>query len=117
MLAEEDGLVRRLVAEVPALQGVWAEHLSDNYGEVLPHVLLAEITRYAINAALGTPEDLATARRIVSFLERNFEGGSARIKELVAVSFLENLPRDDQQGHEVWELLGPELAAEAARLA
>jgi len=70
-----------------------------------------------INAALGTPEDLATARRIVSFLERNFEGGSARIKELVAVSFLENLPRDDQQGHEVWELLGPELAAEAARLA
>jgi hypothetical protein len=46
----------------------------------------------------------------------HFAAGDEEIAELMAVSFLENLPRPGEPDHEVRELLGPRLRSELDRM-
>lgn len=92
------------------------EHIEDNVGELLPHVFLADATRLLISffgeglSAWGQLQD------VLDFLEGSFRDGDDETKELIAVSFLENLPVDGELGSGIRELLGPELRAESEHL-
>lgn len=108
-------VLEELCAEVPALQPLWAEHLNENYGELLPHVFLADVARFAVASLQGPPDQATVAQSIVMFLERAFAAGDPDVQELIGVSFIENLPRDEEPGHEIRRLLGPHLLAEAKR--
>ncbi len=37
-----------LVAQIPELEPLYSEHMQDNFGEMLPHVLMGDVTRFAV---------------------------------------------------------------------
>jgi hypothetical protein len=100
-------LVDRFELFTPTLR----EHLADNFGEVLPHVLLGEMSRQLVHLAVERP-DGRELEDVLRVLEEEFRAGEEEVRELLAVSFLENLPTPLESGHEIRDRLGAGLAAE-----
>ena len=66
-----------------AISDLRVRHVSD-YGELLPHVFLADVTRHLLTTEKGR-------MCIVRHLEDCFASCGCEIENLIAVSFLENL--------------------------
>lgn len=66
------------------------EHIADQGGELLPHVLMGDIARLAVTTTARDecPEWLI---RLLQQLEWGLLSGSSEVAELVGVSFVENL--------------------------
>ena len=104
--------VDQLVREIPGVEPILEEHMKD-FGEMLPHVFMGELTRYVlyIHKASGgvdsnTQDEL---RQILDRLEEGFAHGNDAVKELIGVSFLENLT--GEAGRETLRsLLGPTMS-------
>ena len=102
------------VKEVPEFGYVLTAHKVDNDGEVLPHVLFGDLTRFAIAAFRGMrdrehPEGAARVfRAVVRFVECAWICLDYQVQELVHVSFLENLHLADDDYSEMVAMLGPE---------
>ena len=108
-------LIDRLVGKFPTLQPLLREHLAENFGEVLPHVFFGDLTRYVASEFLqGT--DYGLLRALLDELEHAFGVGDERITEVIAVSFLQNLPRPGEEGESLRDLLGPALRSELERI-
>lgn len=99
--------VHELVERFPALKPLLTEHMKDNFGEVLPHLFMADVTRWVIAAFLA--DEWAQLVPLLSFLEHAYEKDGPVIEELISVSFLEHLPRPDEAGWKIRNLLGQEL--------
>lgn len=69
---------------------------------------MADITRWVLNE-LTSHGQSRRFREILDFIEESFRKAHEHERELIAVSLLENLPRPDEPGAEVRELLGPAL--------
>ena len=108
-------LVDRLVEACAALKPLFDEHLEDNFGEVLPHVFLGEVTRHLVGEAAGDAGS-RTVEAALRQLEDEFASGTEEVKELIAVSFLENLPESPEPGLAVRLRLGPSLKGELSRM-
>jgi len=113
-----DSFVPTLLAEVPGFQVIYDEHLQA-YDEVLPHVLVGDLTRYVVASyrqmrtdASGTARQVAD--RSLALLEQAMQSSDARLQELVSVSFLENLHQADEDYDDIKTLLGPHLVKELA---
>lgn len=120
MSASGEGFIHDLVDRFPDLQPVLAEHVEDNFGEVLPHVFLAEVMRCVVeldqpNGGSRAEPDVAGA--ILKHLEARFDTGDSDLDALISTGFLEVLPRPGEPGETLRGRLGPKLAAEAARVA
>lgn len=104
--------VHALVAEVPPLGGLLAEHVAANHG-VLSHVFMGDVSRFVIEehraASAGSGEPHA---RLFGVLERAMAGGSDAVQELISVSFLENLAEDFASTPALRAYLGPSLKRE-----
>lgn len=110
--------VQDLVSAVPELRPALSNHLADN-DELLPHAFMADVTRFTVimcHAMSKEGESRATAevfiRRIMRFLEVALASGSEPTKELIAVSFIENLWGEDIAISAVAPFFGPALRAE-----
>ncbi|MGR9250199.1 hypothetical protein [Rhizobium leguminosarum] len=66
------------------LEDVLSEHLKDNDGEILPHLLMADYCRLVERV----PDD-EWVRSFLAYLEDNFLGQSEWLTELISVSFVE----------------------------
>jgi hypothetical protein len=110
--------IRDLGASFPALRPMLAEHVEDNFGDVLPHLFLADVLRWLL-AQLdeGGGDDRAEITDILSFLEDAFSAGDEERQELISTGFVENLPRPGEPGARIRRMLGPELRDEAGRVA
>jgi len=107
-------LVQEFVTALPEARSILDEHLADNFNQLLPHVLMAEFTRWIIglqrDAHAGNVRAQEMRDRALAFLEAKFSdpadiGG----RNVIAASFLENL---HQAGSELGALkaqLGPTL--------
>lgn len=88
-----DALRRR----VPEIEPLYREHLHDN-DELLPHVLMSDIARFAeeihARSANGSPRATEVLSRLLGVLEEGMHAEGGNAKELIAVSFVENLNRD-----------------------
>ena len=106
-------VVHALRKEIPEFAPAIEEHISDNFGEALPHPLLGDLTRFIEKAwAEGNGELVA---RCLSWLERALLAGDEQTRNLVAVSFVENVgPWGSEKAHFInqWP---PALRAEAER--
>jgi hypothetical protein len=81
--------VERLISASPEVASVHRQHIADQ-GEILPHVLMAEITRLVIaSTSCGRSAEWRT--KLLQQLESGLVSGSGEVAELVAVSFVENL--------------------------
>jgi hypothetical protein len=102
--------VTDLAVENPAVAEVLREHLADDDGEVLPHILMDDLVRAAI-VWLSTDDGRASVVSLLAALEHVY-GHDYEVDELIATGFVENLPYPDEDGAELLNLLGPKLRAE-----
>jgi hypothetical protein len=109
--SEEVHLV--LVDAVPEFRDPLESHLQDNSGEVLPHVLFGDLTRFVLAARREDRQDVVV--RALTFLETALAEGDREVKELVAVSFVENIGPWDPSMAEFVETWPSGLQAEAVR--
>jgi hypothetical protein len=104
----------------PRLKPIFEEHVSENFGEVLPHVFFGDLTRYLVSRFLEVESGARSQRReaaselrsLVNDLEDAYADGDEEIQELISVSFLEELPRPDEVGSGLRTWLGPGLTAQ-----
>lgn len=92
----------------PELRPKWAEHLRENFDHALPHLFMGEVAEWFVSSDLSEPR-----RRLCDLLEEALLGGSKEVRELVQVSFIENLPSDPPAW--VSACFGPSLAADLRR--
>lgn len=81
--------VQNLISGSPELAEIHRQHMAEQ-GELLPHVLMGEITRLVI-ASTSDDESATWRSRLLEDLESGLLSGSKDVAELVGVSFVENL--------------------------
>lgn len=91
---------------------VFEEHLDDNSGEILPHLLIAGFCRKILQSS--KPEKWHF--EFFDYLEANYSAGDDLVSELVAVSFIEHLPAPQQEGYWTVSLLGRKLKRQYNRI-
>ena len=118
MSAATVAFIGALVHDHPVLRPILQEHLDDLSGQVLPHLLIADVERWAEREALagrsGPGSDLGA---VLAATERGFAlEGASDVGELISVSFLEHLPRPGEPGSELRRLIGPRSAAQLSAI-
>src|SRR5262245_13033672 len=106
--------VKSTVARFPNLRPILVEHMRDDFGEILPHLFFSGLTRYVqsllpLGASKGSQSEL---QEILDYLEEVYSRGNDELCELIAVSFLENLPRPGEPSAQIREMVGPRLRAQ-----
>lgn len=114
MSGETVSFVRATVERFPIFEELLQTHMNDNFGEILPNVFLGELTRYVVDLASNPQDDSGDDKElrvseVLRYLENQFVQGGDEIQELISVSFLENLPRQGTPGHEIRNLVGPNM--------
>ena len=107
--------VKALAKRFPSLNSLLDEHIEDNFGETLPHVFFGDVTRHAVSlfrrvemgGDLGARKEL---RELLDVLEESFVAGDEPLRELIAASFLENLPARGEDGAQIRSMLGTTLS-------
>ena len=82
-----EGFLAELDKIVPEVQAVVAEHAEDN-GELLLHLLIADLRRFAADAFQESPTDVL--ERLLTLINRALVEGSEDIRNAVAVSIVED---------------------------
>lgn len=100
---------RLVLDEVPEFRPLYDEHVEDNFGEVLPHVLFGDVSRFAVDAY--NRGATALAERVIRLMERLARDGDTLTSELVGVSFVGNIGPDDVDDG-FFALYGPALRAD-----
>ncbi|RSM55175.1 hypothetical protein DMH03_33910 [Amycolatopsis sp. WAC 01376] len=88
------------------LAPVLEEHLIDNEGEVLPHLVMADVVRWLVEHRTSDPE---VCRSVIGWLEEEFGRGPAEVRGLITASGVEMIPDPGHPGAELRDLLGPVL--------
>ena len=81
-------------------------HLVDNDGEILPHLVMADVVRWLVE---HYDTDRETCRSVLEWLEAEYERGSADVRGLIVVSGVEMIPDPGMPGAELRDMLGPAL--------
>jgi hypothetical protein len=98
--------VDRMVAIHPELEPFHRQHLDENFGEVLPHLWTSDLARYVVDRYQAAGPVAVQSLLVTLDAEA---GSSPVIDEMIAVSFIELLPRPGEAGSEVTQHLGPRL--------
>ena len=88
VIADED-LWDRLREAVPEFAPEMDAHLSDNFGEVLNHLLFANLVRFML-AARNRGDD-ALVSRVLVFADLVLREGDDKARNVIEVSFVENV--------------------------
>lgn len=107
MRARELAFVGALCYRFPVFLPMLQEHL-DDYDGLLPHVLIADVTRWVVQRFHGNASD-PMLQEVLDFIEKAFEGAQDEDRELITASFLENLPQPGEANAALRMLLGPAL--------
>ena len=108
MTAESD-FTDRLVSTAPELAPLLEEHLSDQEGELLAYVFMADVSGWLFAMSSADP---ARTSEVLAWLESEFCTADFDVRNLIDVGIIEMLPAMPE-GAPVLELLGPELRARA----
>ena len=118
MTATKDFMVH-LLAEVPELAEIYREH-ETAYDQLLPHVLMGDLARLALELSARSQSPQAhtgsTLTKLLDILDFGMRSTAAPVRELIAVSFLENLDETEPNYRSLAGRLGPALAEEMTRL-
>lgn len=106
-------MTERLAGTAPAAAAVVNEHLHGYEGELLLHVLLADIGRLTVTMYENGEEHVLAA--VLAVLELGLLSGNAYVENAVAVSYVEWVGPWDEAMRGFIGLWPQELAAEARR--
>lgn len=116
-------VVEHVLAALPEFRHIYDEHMRDTDGELLPHVLFGDLTRWIIElyrkskgSGIGRASASATLARALSLLETLAHSNDEAALELVSVSFLENLHQAGDDYLAMKAILGPRLREELDRV-
>lgn len=104
MSDQTEAFARQVAGSVPALGDLLAEHLEDNNGVLLPHVYFGAVSQW-VDDELTTHPESTSARRVLEQIDAASATGGDDVRELINVSFLENL----EDGSPVLDQLTPRL--------
>lgn len=82
------------------------EHLDDNEGQVLPHLVLADVVRWVVAHRHSHPD---VCRAIFEWIEQEYRRGPEEVRGMITVSGVAMIPDPGQPGSELRDLLGPAL--------
>ena len=106
-----------LVGNVSTLRHIYDKHIEE-YDELLPHVFFGDLTRYVVNLYKTTQDHSSDMRNwdeldnIIIYLENGISKSDENVRELIAVSFLENLESTDSSLRNLEQRFGPNLKKE-----
>src|SRR5713101_6308220 len=112
MSVAQSEFIAELTHKIPELRPLLDAHTADNGGELLQHAFLGEVALWLVGLytrAGHGHEALLLANRVFAFVEEAFTRGDESVRELIAVSFVENLPSTGELGASMRKLLGPAL--------
>lgn len=117
MNPESIAFTKNIAALSPRLIALIEDHLRDNFGEMLPHLFLGDVADHVVSLSQAPSSDdrvaaLHELRAILDAIETGYATGPPDVQELIAASFLENLPTNNFPGSEVRKMLGPALAGQ-----
>lgn len=93
------------------LMGILQEHLDDQEGEVLPHLLMADVARWAERQ---WTVDRQLVVELLDWLESEYRRAQGEVADLIAVSFIEHIVTpDDRASGEICRALGVSMKAHA----
>jgi hypothetical protein len=96
-----------LISKAPAVKDLYRSHVA-YYRELLPHLLMGEVTEWLVGEWLSS--NRALVLDAVVEVERIYPSLSADERNVVDVSFVENLPVPGRPGSDIAEMFGPTLA-------
>ncbi len=97
----KDEFVARLVAACPETRLILDEHLADFENEILLHLLIADVRRFAI--AAFEDGDIDVLRRCLDAVGTGMSDGDDYVQNAIGVSFVEDTP--------LWDAtMGPYIA-------
>lgn len=103
--ARSVAMVGALAHEFPALTDLLKEHLSDNFGEILPTLFLSDAVRWMTEHT----DQRDTSVAILAWLERAFDAGDDDVKDAIGTGFVEMVPDPGQPGSWMRQEMGPAL--------
>lgn len=111
-MKKPEDIVADLASSNKELAVLLDEHIDSNDG-LLPYVYFGDITRYLESlAGNNDDESLLELERILDYLEGSFSTSSEVVKNLLSVSFLENLDFDEGTYLVIKSKLGKNLSSE-----
>lgn len=115
VLNQTEVFAHELVEEVPRLRPVLESHEAE-FAELLPHVFMGAVSRFASEAhdrcTSGVAGACSELDALLAALEHAFVDGGEDVQELIVVSFLENVAEDVVASREFESRLGPVLRRE-----
>jgi hypothetical protein len=102
----DHAFIGALVWRFPELMDDLGEHLADNNRELLPHVFMASVEKWAESLLEGRTSELEA---LLNFLADGVAGGLESVQNLIDVSFVENLPYPDEPTAAIRAMLPAEL--------
>ena len=102
--------VEGLVRDVPQLSDAYREHLNDNFGELLPHVFLGDVTRWVVAVSQKRTDHDALAT-LLARMDAILSDPSHPCRELVLASFVENLGGETEALKVIRPISGRSLSA------
>jgi len=105
--------IEELLRRVPDLKPIYDEHLFDN-DALLPHVFMGDVTRFSV-AGAGNPRMEASITNLLEHLEDGLRIGNDAVKELICVSFVENLIGESTALKALKLSMGPMLKTEVEK--
>ncbi|MEZ2372170.1 hypothetical protein [Arthrobacter sp. RCC_34] len=106
MKNETEQFVRNMVHAFPQLEPILSESLEDNFGEMLPHLIMSDIVRWLADRGA---QDRDVAEAILSWLESAYSEGVDEVQQLIVVSGVEMIPDPGESGSYLRGLLGSQL--------
>jgi hypothetical protein len=104
--------ISELVTAVPQLEDLLSRHIAE-HGELLPHVYMGDVSRFAIQQHRESTESSTNLRAVLNMLftilERGAAQGSENVQDLVTASFLENVAEEMTSSTDLQSYLGPVL--------
>ena len=115
MCNKTQNVIEDLMDRVPELVPLFHEHLQDN-DTLLPHVFMGDVSRFVLELCeRPTAERLEILSRIVSYLEDAWKAGCDEERNLIDVSFLENVANEGSASAFLCTRLGPVLRSELVK--
>ena len=105
--ASSVALVGALCLQHRELLPVLAEHLHDNDGAVLPHLVMSDVVRWLVEHR----DQRTRCQAILSWLESAYAAGDDDERNVIGLSGVDMIPDPGTPGSELRSWLGPVLGA------
>jgi hypothetical protein len=113
-MGDAERFIHGLVAIAPGLSAILREHLKAD-DELLPHVWMGDFSRHLLaldeHVRAGVADE-ATLVALLAYLDQQMGTGPEEVRELISVSFVENVAVEAAADPALRARFGPSLAAE-----